>query len=246
MHTMRWLKIVAVVIGIVAGLVALGVAIAGWCESNANRRNIQAIQRINENLVQATQQQKIASQRQLEAQRQQDANWQNHLETLRQENAALQSRLQTQERELGTLKKQQADYTQALTSAQASGALRQVILIQKTAIRDLWAAVEKKELYFDPAQPPGPLDNIQMPMMKPEELKDSERRATLRDKEIKLNEVLALAKSRGLIEEMPPATGEQFKHNLDTHPVRPIYHFVGEKTWWTTFQDFGELPVVAP
>jgi chromosome segregation ATPase len=279
---------------VVFGLLAAVLAIFSFFMARSNKSDILAFQRVNEkvneNLVAVTEQQKLALrdqveaqrlhnvnwqnqienvrgvteqqkkalQEQFDAQRQQDANWQKKVEAVRDENARLRNNIES-------LNSKQSSFEKALETAQVAGALKQNILAKMKAIRILWSSVDDKLFYLGPDIPWEDLSRQKAHLVKDiakmadrnanwmahlfdhertPDPKDNDRKKSLFCEEEKIKELLQAAKALGVIEEMPEAMKVQFANNLVMLPIRPIYRFTGEKIWWTTFQDFGELPLI--
>jgi len=60
-------------------------------------------------------------------------------------------------------------------------------------------------------------------------------------KECTFCETIRQAKSLGVVTELPAEIWIKFKSTLKPIPARPIFHFAGETTWWTVFQDFDSF-----
>ncbi len=246
--TRRWtakLKVFGVIVGIIVGLTTVANTVYTVLLSRANRADIRALQLVNASL----QQQNASLQVQREAQERQNDNWQRQIEE--------------QRLELGRLRQEQAGLQQALSSAQTVGALKARILSDRQAIRELWANVVDKDFYLPHSAPPEELARqgdllatewrtanknskplwLSFFLDRPiDTSKDDERKVVLAEKEERFEELLAAAKALGLIEEMPKSIKSQYPKNLTMKPIRAIYRFTDEQTWWTVFQDFGPLP----
>ena len=241
------LKLLGLVVAILAGLATVCGTFYTIFLSRANKADIQALQLVNNSL----QQQIATGQTQREAQERQNDNWQRQVEE--------------QKLEISRLRQQQAGFQQALSNAQTVGALKDRILSERKAIRDLWASVVDKDFYCPPNVPVEELilqsklaratwaevahsnaewwKHVFDSQPKPDPA-DNQRKAVLAEKEEHFNELLAAAKALGLVEEMPKGLKALYPKNLEMRPIRTVYRFADDHTWWTVFQDFGALPDV--